>query len=230
MNELSERSGVPIPSIKFYLRRNLLPPGASTSANQASYDEVHLGRLRLIRALMDIGGLSVAATREVLESVDAPDLPLSWVFGAAQYAISQADLYTTPASDSAVGLIRSLARDHGWSVTADNPGLTGAANVVDAFVALGHPELLELIDEYATAAEIVARADLRAVNGQPNRSAMAETVVAGTVLGDAMLAALRRVAQEHVALENSPNAAGGDRFGRGERAAEIQSTVEGTRP
>ena len=42
MGELSRRSGVPIPTIKFYLREGLLPPGVATAANQADYDEEHL--------------------------------------------------------------------------------------------------------------------------------------------------------------------------------------------
>jgi len=65
IGELARRSGVSIPTIKYYLREGLLPPGAATAPNQASYGEEHLHRLRLIRALLDVGGLTVAAAREV---------------------------------------------------------------------------------------------------------------------------------------------------------------------
>ena len=49
--ELSRDSGVPVPTIKYYVREGLLPPGELTSPNQAQYDASHLRRLRLIRAL-----------------------------------------------------------------------------------------------------------------------------------------------------------------------------------
>ena len=35
MAELSRRTGVPVPTIKYYLREGLLPPGERTSPNQA---------------------------------------------------------------------------------------------------------------------------------------------------------------------------------------------------
>jgi DNA-binding transcriptional MerR regulator len=55
MAELSRSSGVPVATIKYYLREGLLPPGAATSATRAEYDEAHLRRLRLTRALEDPG-------------------------------------------------------------------------------------------------------------------------------------------------------------------------------
>ncbi|MFI8354714.1 MerR family transcriptional regulator [Streptomyces cyaneofuscatus] len=48
--ELSERSGVPTATVKYYLREGLLPAGRRVSATQAEYDEGHLRRLRLVRA------------------------------------------------------------------------------------------------------------------------------------------------------------------------------------
>jgi hypothetical protein len=92
-----------------------------------------------------------------------------------------------------------------WHVSPNNPGRIGAAGVVNAFLRINRPELVELLEHYAEAAEIVARADLSAVAGQGDDvSGMAETVVAGTVLGDAMFAALRRMAQEHVTSQLYP--------------------------
>ncbi len=204
ISELSATSAVATATIKFYQREGLLPPGEATGPNQASYGVEHVRRLRLIRALIDVGGLSVASAREVLGAVDSPDLPLAQVFGSAQRAISQADLYADPASDEATERVRSLVAARGWHVSAGNPGLVGAANVVDAFGAIGHPELADFLEGYAEAAEVVARADLRSVGRQADVASMAETVVAGTVLGDAMFAALRRIAQEHITFELYP--------------------------
>ncbi|CAA9274079.1 MAG: Regulatory protein MerR, partial [uncultured Actinomycetospora sp.] len=68
--ELSRRTGVSVASIKYYLREGLLPPGERTSPNQASYGDDHVRRLRLVRALIDVGGLSVVGTRDVLAAID----------------------------------------------------------------------------------------------------------------------------------------------------------------
>lgn len=204
ISELAATSGVPIPSIKYYLREGLLQPGDATAVNQADYGDAHVRRLSLIRALIDVGGLSVATAKEVLDAIDTPDMPLAGVFGHAQVAVSRADLYQRAPSEAARARVDGVIRDNHWFVSDRNPGRIAAANVVDAFVGAGHGELLDLIDRYAGAALEVAQADLDAVAKQPDVSAMAETVVAGTVLGDALFAALRRIAQEHVTSERYP--------------------------
>src|SRR3954469_3247740 len=82
--ELSRRSGVSVPTIKFYLREGLLPPGTPTGRNQASYDGAHERRLRLLRALVEVGGLSTAALRQVLLAVDAPVAAVPALLGGAR--------------------------------------------------------------------------------------------------------------------------------------------------
>lgn len=57
VSELSTRSGVPISSIKYYLREGLLQSGVRTATNQADYGEPHVRRLRLIRSMTEIGEL-----------------------------------------------------------------------------------------------------------------------------------------------------------------------------
>jgi DNA-binding transcriptional MerR regulator len=204
ISDLASTTGVSVPTIKYYLREGLLAAGDATAVNQADYGDSHVHRLSLIRALLDVGGLSVATAKEVLAAVDAPEMPLAGVFGSAQRAVSQADLYVRAGSAGARARVDEVIRANNWSVSSDNPGRVAAANVIDAFVASNHGELLDLMDHYAGAALAVANADLDAVARQPDVSAMADTVVAGTVLGDALFAALRRIAQEHVTSERFP--------------------------
>ena len=205
MSQLSSESGVTVASIKYYLREGLLPAGEHTSANQASYDETHVQRLRLIRALIDVGGLSVATARDVLSAVDTPELPLSWVFGVAQMAISDADLYSPVAPDSAGRrqVDEAIARA-GWTVTEENPGRAGAARVLDTYAQLGQGHLNEISPQYIEAAELIAQADLAAVARNREIGDMAQTVVIGTILGDALMASLRRIAQEHTSYQFFP--------------------------
>jgi len=93
VSELSAATGVTVPTLKYYLREGLLLAGQLSSANQASYDESHVARVRLIRALIEVGNLPVATAKTVLAAIDTPDMPLSWIFGVAQRAISDVSLY-----------------------------------------------------------------------------------------------------------------------------------------
>lgn len=209
MSELSERSGVSIATIKFYLREKLMPPGEATSPNQSTYGDVHIDRLRLVRALTEVGGLSVAAVRRVLAAVDDTDMPLDWAFGIAQRAVSS-DTGETGGASAPAGEpggrseLASLVSERGWTAAPDNPGRELAARVLDTYASLGYGNLIGTLPAYADAAEIVARADLAAVKQRAERSDMVETVVIGTVLGDSLFAGLRRIAQESVSNEVFP--------------------------
>ncbi|MFG2293276.1 hypothetical protein [Streptomyces sp. NPDC048603] len=59
----------------------------------------------------------------------------------------------------------------------------------------GHGAFAEVLDDYAEAAEKVAGVDLAYTANRVAREDLVETVAVGTVLGDAMFAALRRMAQ-----------------------------------
>ncbi|HET6652862.1 MAG TPA: MerR family transcriptional regulator, partial [Nocardioides sp.] len=76
MSELAARTGLPVPTIKYYLREGLLPPGESIGATRAHYDDTHVRRLRLVRALIEVAGLRLEDVRRVLDAIDDEDL--SW--------------------------------------------------------------------------------------------------------------------------------------------------------
>jgi DNA-binding transcriptional MerR regulator len=205
--ELSRRSGVSVPTIKFYLREGLLAPGLPLGPNQANYDEAHLARLRMIRALIAVGGLSVAATRDVLTAIDQPEIGSHATLGAAHRAIepSRRPRRTDERWQGARDEVAAFVARRGWLVAPDAPAIDRLADVIEALHALELPQLLSLLDVYADAAESVARHDVRAVaeraataeqSAGSSTALMVETVVAGTVLGEAMLSALRRLAQE----------------------------------
>src|SRR5690606_42064817 len=84
MAELSRESGVPVATIKYYLREGLLHPGERTSPNQARYDGTHIQRLRLVRALLDIGGLSVTTAKDGLAALASREASPHHVLGVTQ--------------------------------------------------------------------------------------------------------------------------------------------------
>src|SRR4028119_2159610 len=49
LSDLSAASGVPVATVKYYLREGLVPPGRLTAATQAQYAASHLPRPRLVR-------------------------------------------------------------------------------------------------------------------------------------------------------------------------------------
>ena len=72
ISELSAGTDVPVATLKYYLREGLLQPGEALSRTSASYGDDHVERVRLIRALTGVGGLSLATTRQVLEVIADP--------------------------------------------------------------------------------------------------------------------------------------------------------------
>jgi len=192
ISELATRSGVSAASIKWYAREGLLPAGERTGYNQTEYGEEHLARLQLIRSLIEVGGLSVAAARDVLAAADDPDHPFGNTLGIAQASLPRP---ATPPTAASLEQVTDAARAQGWEVFDDNPGLPAAAAVLDRYRALGREDLTATLPGYLRAAEIVAAADLDRITENPSPATAAQTVVVGTVLGDALLAGLRRMAQ-----------------------------------
>lgn len=203
MKELSEASGVPVATIKFYQRERLLSAGERTHPNQSVYGEVHLRRLGLIRALVEVGGLSVATARSVIGVLDLPGQSMHSVLGLAQHAMSPpSGIPETAEFQAARRQVDDLLDRLGWDVSDSNAGRDGAAAVVSTLTSLHQSRLLDLLEPYAQAAEIAARADLEAVAAAgADRDAMVETAVIGMVVGEALTLHLRRMAQEHVSSQ-----------------------------
>ncbi|MFG2225732.1 MerR family transcriptional regulator [Streptomyces sp. NPDC048644] len=193
IGELSRETGVAVPTIKYYVREGLLPQGRLTSPNQASYDEVHVGRLRLIRGLMDVGGLSVSAVREVLAAVDSPE-PVHKKLGAAQHAITRVPGGEPEGVAEARDTVGALLRRRGWRVAPDHPSAEAMAVALAAIRGLGHGAFDEVLDSYADACERIAEADMAFAGHTTEVDRLTESVVVGTVLGDVVLTAMRRLA------------------------------------
>ncbi|NRQ39454.1 MerR family transcriptional regulator [Nonomuraea sp. NN258] len=207
IGELSARSGVPAATIKYYVREGLLPPGSRTKANQAEYDEAHLRRLRLVRALLEVGGLSVATSRRVIAILDDPATSPLKGMGKAHRALSGDRL--EPAAGPPDGDAASLARvdellaARGWQVGAAHPARAQLAAAIATAESLGMGDALGLLDGYADAAEAVAEADLDLATAPATLDESIERMLVWTVVGDRVLTALRRLAQEAVAVRRS---------------------------
>lgn len=196
MSELSQRSGLPVATIKFYLREGMLPPGTATGATRAHYDETHLRRLRLIRALVVVAALRLEDVRTILAAVDDESLTLHEVVGAAHTRLSATDA-SSPASSEARARVDALVRRKRWRLATDSPHREALAKGLDALSSLDQPVSDDLLDEYAAAMGPIARREVGSVVGEAPATAT-ERAVVGTVLLEPVLLTIRRMAHEHV--------------------------------
>lgn len=200
ISELSRTVGVPVATVKYYLREGLLPPGVATSATQASYDETHARRLRLVRALVDVGGLPLAAVRDVLAALDAGPAANLEAVGVAHGQLPP----LPPALDGDPARASALVEQLGWSVYPDSPALHRLETALQALAAVGLTPGPEQLAAYAEAALQVARSDIDSVPDGPIE-AVVEHVVVGTILLEPLLLTLRRLAQQHLFVARRPD-------------------------
>jgi DNA-binding transcriptional MerR regulator len=125
--ELSERTGTPAATIKYYVREGLLPAGDRVGGNRTEYTDEHERRLKLIRAMLEVGKLSIAAVRTVLDALDEPDAPVVHAFDAAQQAVSRSAVPDiAPPSVPALDRVDALIARAGWADCDDNIGRAAA--------------------------------------------------------------------------------------------------------
>ena len=200
ISELARQSGLPVATIKFYLREGLLPPGAPISRTQADYGDAHLERLRLIRALRDIADLPVATVGTVLAAVDDEEVPLLDLLGITQTAVAGSKGSAASASEAGVELATELLTDLDWTLTEDSPLVDSLGRVLDVLRGEGEPVDAESLRPWAEAARAVAEVEMDHIPVEAPRAEAAHTVAVGTVIYGELLAQLRLAAQEAVSL------------------------------
>lgn len=198
ISELSEQSGVPIPSIKYYLREGLLAPGTALGGRQADYTDAHLERLRLIRALVDVVALPLAKVKRILRLVDDPGGDLYSSLGQAVDALPPYRRESETSAD--FPRARAVIDRLGWTFDAGFAA-TGQleralAAVEDAGIPLSEPRL----EAYSAAVRQMAEYDLVHMPDAADSPAEAiEHTVLGTALYEPVLVALRRLAHQDIA-------------------------------
>lgn len=199
---LSERSGVPVATIKYYLREGLLPPGRQVNTTTAEYDEEHLRRLRLVRAMIQVGRVPVTKVREVLGHVDDESLGRTIRVGAALWALPQVpepdedDEYVQAAHREVGALLTTLGWENAKQLTTLSPAYRRLVVSVAAFRRLGYDWDSELLVTRAKLMHQAAIADLDFLETQPSEKEKVAAAVASAVLVEPMLQALHRLAQE----------------------------------
>ncbi|MGW2523302.1 MerR family transcriptional regulator [Streptomyces sp. NPDC001617] len=200
--ELSTRSGVSTATIKYYLREGLLAPGRQINATTAEYDEEHLRRLKLIRAMIQVGRLPVATVREVLGHVDDDSLPRTIRLGAALWALPQVpepdedDEFVRAAHQEVDTLLDRLGWENAKRLATISPAYRSLVVSVAAFRRLGYGWGAELMAPYAELMHRTAVLDLDNMETHPSEEERIEFAILGAIINEPILQSLHRLAQE----------------------------------
>ncbi len=193
ISQLAEQTGVPVHTLKYYLREGLLMPGSATSRTRAEYDDRHVERVRLVRALVEHGQVPIASVRTIVEALDSPPPHRHELLGVAHCALP-----TPPTSGAVSPEVAGLVEELGWYVAPDAPALLALSDAVSAARRAGVALEEQTLRHYASAMQEVAAVDVDLALGAGSTAEALRLVVVGTVLVDPVLLALRRVAQEAV--------------------------------
>lgn len=202
--ELSRRSGVSVPSIKFYLREGLIPPGVPVSARKSEYGEEHVRRLRLVRAMLTVGGMSIGQARDVLAVADDPAFTRHERLGIAQYMLPPKVAVPDPqdedraAWDAVRAVICAELRALGWRFLDGAPALDVLTRSVLTLQELGYETPIEQFRRYAEAIRPIAREEYSNLEKYEVLEEAIEATIAYTVLVEPIWLALRRLAHEDV--------------------------------
>lgn len=212
--ELSARADVAIGTIKFYLREGLLPPGRATGKTQSLYTAAHVRRLRLVRALSEVGGLSVAQIRSVTAVIDGGAPGPGEVTAAVARALDAAPgrlgraAAGADAADDDPSLMQARADTDefvnalGFNADPSAPARQQLARAMASLRSLGLTASPFVFTEHAIAAYELARREIefvlppRGAGGTPVEPLPEDVAVGIVVFGSAFLA-LRALASEH---------------------------------
>jgi DNA-binding transcriptional MerR regulator len=200
ISALASVSGVSVPTIKYYIREGLVPPGQQTARNQAEYGEEHATRLRLIRILSGPGGLSLSTVQRIVAALDAPDASDTEPRRLALWALSQrAGDGNRVDAERARADVDDLVDRLAWAVDAKSPSRDLLAQVFGALRQLDvdcDPHDLWSLAKSAEAVVAIESATM------PASTAMA--ALARTVLLEVALTAIFRMAEENFLSESVP--------------------------
>ncbi len=198
ISDLSQRTGVSVATLKYYLREGLVPAGVPLSATRADYGESHVERVRLVRALIDVAGLSIERVREVVHALSDPPTSRHELLGMAHAVLrsSSPDGTVIDAHDRQLSdqLIDRLA----WRIRNDSIARAQLGAALDRARRDGLEISEETFAVYARAALLMADRDVRDELGLESASEALRYVILGNVLSDPVVIGLRRLAQEHV--------------------------------
>jgi DNA-binding transcriptional MerR regulator len=199
VSELAATTGVPVATIKYYLREGLLPAGRKVSERLSDYDDSHVRRLGLLRVLREIGDVPVDRLRAIVAAAEDETSTVHEMFAAAADALAPSPAPGGPERPFTRQVADDLISRAGWTnVREDSVDRDNLATVLEAVLAHGtHPPDPEEALPYLELADKIARYEIDALDASRGRVGLLEEMVVGQVVFGQMLLTLRRLAEEH---------------------------------
>jgi DNA-binding transcriptional MerR regulator len=200
IRELAKASGVSVPSIKYYLREGLLPPGDPTAEHRAHYATSHLDRLKAIRALRDVGQLPIATIAGLFQAMERGKWPFA-IVASAMDAMKSSPAPLTRKTRSARDDVVNLLTSMGVEARPNAGAVMDLASAIVTLRELWGDLPVQQLRPYAEAARDLAKLETDANRDafRGDTESLLRVAVLGTVLFEPVLIALRRVMHEHLA-------------------------------
>lgn len=199
ISELSEQTGVPVPTIKYYLREGLLPEGDKRTPRLTEYDDRHVRRLELLRILRDVGDVPVDGLKRLVAATESRGTTVHELFAVAADALAPTPPPPGPARaatrEIADGIIEQAGWHHVRADSVDRDNLAATLELISAFDT--HPRDPGEIAPYVVTADQIARYELGHLDDAKDRIGLLEEMIVGQVVFATVLATLRRLAEEH---------------------------------
>ncbi|HMO96318.1 MAG TPA: MerR family transcriptional regulator [Tepidiformaceae bacterium] len=214
ISELSARTGVTIPTLKFYLREGLLPQGELSAPNQAEYSERHVRRAALIRSLREVAGLSIARITAIVAALEQGEATYE-VLGAAVDSLGGAELAPlTPPQEQIGRELDALLASLGLPTRPESLGRYQIIIAFESIRAMLFPNVpIDILALYARPMMDVARAERSVtpdlIAQDPETSI--ERAVIGLALFEPIILAFRRLTHEAIMGEEVGAPGGHDR-------------------
>ncbi len=134
------------------------------------------------------------------------------MLGVARHALGP-DVAEDPAPDAAAArdeVDRFIDEDLGWQVSSEAPSRRSLARALFTLRRIGRDVDVSVFRPYARAADWLASEEIDAVRrGVTEGGDVIEQELAGTLVFESALIALRRLAQEQLSARSDPPASGG---------------------
>jgi DNA-binding transcriptional MerR regulator len=201
VSELAKQTGVSVATVKYYIREGMLAPGDPAGPRRATYDNSHVQRIHLIKALTGPAALSLSQAKAILQSIDEPKSSLvdrlagaTRVLADAAGADAETDGKSYPRAEQVVGWL-------GEPYRAEPPAAALLERALQAVETAGfqiHPDQFAVYGEHMLA---VATSEIANIPTDPAEAV--QYSVLGTVLFEPVLTAIRRLAQQSLVKRSS---------------------------
>ncbi len=193
ISELAAESGVPLATVKFYLREGLLMPGQAVSRTQADYDQEHVARVKLVKTLSQQPGFSYQLIGRILDLVADEERPAPQRLGEAM-----AQLPPGPGTADDIPRARALAKELDLALDESSSCVSHLEAALAAPDDVGLPCSTERFQVYWRHIRDLAEFEVKGVAGESSAAASLQHAVVGTAIYEPVLLALRRLAHQQV--------------------------------